>query len=174
MNSIYLFFIISSGSIAVVSFLSRLVDDQPFPYTAKKVFPQWTLSFSVLFLFSCGAAPLIAKTGKHEPFLLLFNTITAIVLFGALLHFVIRKTNQVDKAYPYGEFVIFFLLVSANCAVNFFKWDRWEQTGDIGSQIVSGVLILVITIIILLYLSYRQNENLKKLQEEKNKIATDG
>lgn len=173
-NSIYLFFIISSGSIAVVSFLSRLVDDQPFPYTAKKVFPQWTLSFSVLFLFSCGAAPLIAKTGKHEPFLLLFNTITAIVLFGALLHFVIRKTNQVDKAYPYGEFVIFFLLVSANCAVNFFKWDRWEQTGDIGSQIVSGVLILVITIIILLYLSYRQNENLKKLQEEKNKIATDG
>lgn len=164
-NSVYLFFIVSCGAVAVVSFLSRLVDDQPFLYTTKKAFPTWTLFFTALFLFSCCAAPLIAKVGKHEPFLLLFNTITTIILFGGILLLMARKTNGNSKAYPISEFAIFLVFAVSNCAYNFFRWD--SSTGDIKSQVVSGVLVGGGSIIIVFYLGYLQRKNFKKMKKEK-------
>ena len=163
-NSAYLFFIISCGAIAMISFLSRLVDNQPFPYETKKAFPKWTMFFSALFLISCGAGPLIAKIGKHEPFLLLLNSITTIIIFVFLLWFIVRKTNQSSEEYPIVEFFIFLAFVIANCIVNLYKWDR---TGDIISQLVSGGLILFCAIILLLFLGHLQSKNIKKPQKEK-------
>ncbi len=167
-NSAYLFFIISYGAVAVVSFISRFIDAQPFPYTIKKSFPVQTMFISALFLFSCGAAPLIGKVGKHEPILLLLNTITAITILGFLLKFMDRKADTNGKIYPIWEVAAFLVFVILNCLANFWMWDG---TGDKISQAALGILILTITIVILLYLNHLQGENLRKLQETKSGVA---
>lgn len=163
-NSAYLFFIISCGAIAVMSFFFRLVDNQPFPYTLRQVFPGWTLSFSALFLFSCGAAPLIGKVGKHEPFLLLINTITVTTIFGGLLLFLSCKVDKSNKDYPIVEILTFLAFAIGNCIVNFLSWDR---QGNITTQLVSGFLILGGAIFLLLFILYWKQKNLKKLKAEK-------
>ncbi len=170
-NSLYLFVIVSFGAVAVGVFLFRLMDKQPFSkdndddYTAKRVFPSWTLFASALFLFSCGAAPIYAKIGKHEPVLLCLNTITALIVASFLLKFAVRKTKKNRKEYPIVAFSGFCAFIIFNCAYNFYKWDR---TGDIASQVKSGVTILAIVFFSLLYLNKMQKEALeeKALNEE--------
>ena len=161
-NSLYLFFIIFIGAVAVVSFLSRFIDNRPFPYTSGEVFPTSTLFYSTLFLFSCCVAPLIAKVGKHEPLLLFFNTITTGFIFGWLLWFIGRRANQKDK-YPIVQFVSFMTIDLVIC---FFSFSNWNETRDIMGQIMSGGLILGAANIILLYLNHLRIKNLKLQQED--------
>lgn len=164
MNSIYLFFIILFGAIAAISFFFRLVDQQPFPYTVKQAFPYGTLFFSDVFLFSCGAAPLIAKVGKHEPVLLLLNTFTVFVVFGGLLYFLSCKTDKSEKEYPIIEFLVAIIFAVFNCAINLLRWDR---EGDVFRQIVSGLLFLGLAVFLLLFTRYCHRRNQKKLEENR-------
>lgn len=161
-NSLYLFFIIFIGAVAVVSFLSRFIDNRPFPYTAGEVFPTLTLLYSSLFLFSCCAAPLIAKVGKHEPLLLFFNTITTGSIFAWLLCFIGRRATQKDK-YPIAQFVFFMTIDLVICLVSF---SNWNETRGIMGQIMSGGLILGATNIILMYLNHLRIKNLKIHQKD--------
>lgn len=167
-NSAYLFFIISCGAITAMSFFFRLVDARPFPYTVIQVFPGWTLFFSGAFLFSCGAAPLLAKVGKHEPFLLLINTFTVVVVFGGLLWFLSCKADKSNREYPIVQFFLFLAFAIANCIGNFLLWNK---KGDIISQLVSGLLILGGAIFLLLFTFYWKRKNLKKLETEENRMG---
>ena len=158
-NSIYLFFVISFGILAMGSFLLRLIDKQSLNKTAKQVYPTLTLFFAVVFLFSCSVAPLKMGIGKHEPFLLGINTITAFVTSLFILKFVIRKTENKSKKYPFFEFLILGFAMFAN---SFYSLYKWNGTGDVIGQIRSGICILVVVLSLLLYINYKQSSCIRE------------
>lgn len=165
LNSMYLFIIIFCGAIAVFSFVSRIISKQKFDCTAEEVYPSKTLFWAAVFLISCGAGPIFFGIEKHEPILLLMNSITAFMMAMFLLAYIIHRTENKSKTYPFKQIIGFFVLVGANCLFNFYKWDK---TGDILQQFYSGIAIFVFAVVLLLYiysLQKRDNHSILKKKD---------
>lgn len=159
LNSIYLFLIIFSGTIVVVSFVFRIIDKRKFNYTAKEIYPTKTLFWGGLFLFSCGIGPIFFGIEKHEPILLLMNSITASMIAVFLYVYIVHRTENESNTWlfkPVFGFIVFSII---NCIWNFCEWDK---TGDYLQQFRSGFGILVFVAALLCYVSYKQNKESKK------------
>ena len=158
-NSFYLFFIIFFGTIAVVSFVLRIIDKQKFNYTIEKIYPSKTLIWGDLFLISCSIGPILFGIEKHEPILLLMNSITASVIVILLFVYLVRRTENESKAsikFFFETVFIFIVIAALNCILNFWKWDK---TGDILQQFYSGLVILVFVCALLLYVNILQKRD---------------
>lgn len=152
-NSIYLFIIVFCGVIVFSTFVIRIIDNQNFGKTAKEVYPNMTLFVGILFLISCGAGPLFFNVGKHEPILLIMNSVTACVLIIFLLVFVSRRTENKSNTYPIVRVLLFIIAAGINCIYNCCKCD---EVGDWPSQLFSGGGILAIVLIALLFANKMQ------------------
>lgn len=172
-NSIYLFVIIFSGAIVLGSFVMRIVDTEYFGFTFKKVYPNKTLFFGELFLISCGIGPLCFKLGKHEPILLMMNSISACIIVIFLAVFISRRTedtsdiHKIKRIIAFGihkfKWIILFILIAGiNCAVNFYNWDK---SGNWSQQIFSGVAILIFVLSLLLWLNKVSKRTVNKSLE---------
>lgn len=157
-NSIYLFIIIFCGVILFSTFVIRIIDNQYFGCTAKEVYPSMTLVVGILFLVSCGVGPLCFNTGKHEPILLLMNSISACILIIFLLVFVSRRTENNPNTYPLFRVGLFVIIACINCGYNLYKWDK---SGDWIQQLFSGGAILVIVLFALLFANKMQKSKMK-------------
>jgi len=93
-NSIHLFIIVFAGTLIFTIFALRIVNRQSFCFTAKQVYPKQTLKYVALFLMSCGFGPIVLKSGKHEPFLLAINTLTASIVVICLFVFYYLKNKK--------------------------------------------------------------------------------
>lgn len=153
-NSIYLFIIIFCGTIAVVSFVLRIIDKQKFNCTAEEIYPSKTLFWGGLFLFSCGVGPIFFGVGKHEPILLIINSITACMISIFLFLFIIHRTENKPNTYPIKPVFRFIMFSILNCIWNYCNWDK---TGNILQQFLSGFVIFVFVGELLLYVYIAQN-----------------
>lgn len=162
-NSVYLFIIIFCGVIVFSTFVIRIIDNQDFGCTAKKVYPSMTLVAGILFLVSCGAGPLFFNVGKHEPILLCINSITACTLVIFFFVFVSRRTENESNIYPYKRVILFILAACANCIYNFYRLDG---SGDWLQQFISGGAILLLALSALIWANKMQKSEKKEDKKE--------
>lgn len=161
-NNIYLFVVIISGSIIGSAFFYRIfIDDNPFEFSPKKVYPTATLFCGASFLISC-AVPSYFIEVEITPILLILNTITAFIIALALLYFIIRKSDKRSSEYPFFEFGVFTIFIILNCC--FYIVHNVENVGDILYQFFTGGSILVAVILALYFLS----KNIKKKDNKEN------
>ena len=158
-NSIYLFIIIFCGAIAVLSFVLRIIDKQKFDRTAEEIYPSKTLFWGELFLISCGIGPIFFGIEKHEPILLIINSITAGLISIFLFVFIIHRSENESNTYPFRPVFWFIVFATINCIWNYCKWDK---TGDILQQVFSGLGIFVFVGILLWRVYIKQKEESKK------------
>ena len=154
-NSIYLFIIVFCGSIVVVSFVLRIIDQQRFNHTAVEIYPSKTLFWGELFLISCGIGPIFFENGKHEPILLIMNSITACMISIFLFLFIMRRTENKSNLCPFKPVFWFIIISILNCSWNYYKWDK---TGNISQQIYSGLAIFAFVCELLLYVYITQGK----------------
>lgn len=155
-NNIYLFIVILSGLILGCSFFYRIfIDDKPFDFSPKKVYPTKTLWCGAAYLISCSLPSFFIEV-KIQPVLLLLNTMTAFIVALALLYFVIRKSKPDSVDYPFAEFGLFSLIIFLNCY--FYIVHYVEDIENIFEQLISGGGILSAVIIVLIIL----NKKIKK------------
>ncbi|MCM1235919.1 MAG: hypothetical protein NC489_37990 [Ruminococcus flavefaciens] len=152
-NNIYLFVVILSGLIVGSAFIFRIfIDDTPFDFSPRKVYPTCTLYCGAAFLIFCGLPSYFIEV-EISPILLIFNTITAFIVALALLYFIIRKSNNLSSEYPFMEFGVFTIVTILNCC--FYIIHNVENIGNIKYQFATGGCILIAVILALYVLNKR-------------------
>lgn len=164
-NSIHLFIIVFAGILIFTIFALRIVNRQFFCFTAKQVYPKQTLKYVVMFLMSCGFGPIVLKSGKHEPFLLAINTLTASIVVICLFVFIIRRTKKNSKEYPWMIVSFFLFLIIFNSVLNFMKR---VGTVDVKKELASGIPILGVVSILLIWI------NILQKREDRENNESDG
>jgi len=152
-NSVYIFIIVYCGAIVLTSFVLRVIDKEYFYRTAKEIYPAKTLFFGGLYLISCGASPILFGIEKHEPILLTINSVTAGAIAIFLFVFVARRTENKSNTYPFMTIFGFIAFLCLNCGINFYKWDK---TGNISQQLISGIVIFIFVLALLLWANKMQ------------------
>lgn len=154
-NGIHLFVVIFLGIILMSVFALRLIDKEPFYYTANQIYPMWTLFFSGLFIGSCGFSPLYWGNAKHEVVLLTFITVIALFVTWFFVHLIKNRTQKCSGLYPYWKPILFTMLVTSNLFVNIY-WEKFNL--DKKTQLISGLCILIAVIALTIYID-KQDRN---------------
>lgn len=148
-NGIHLFIVIFLGIILMSVFALRLIDEEPFPFTASQIYPMWTLLFSSLFIGSCGFSPLFWGDAKHEVVLLTFITLIALLVTWFFVYIIKNKTKKRSGLYPLWKPILFSFIVIANLIINIY----WEKINlDKKTQLISGFCILIAVIVLIIYI----------------------
>ena len=143
-NNLYLFVVIISGSFVGCALFYRIfIDDRPFAFSPKEVYPAATSYLGAGFLVSCNIPSFFLEV-KTEPVLLILNTATVFVTAFAFLCFVIRKSDKSNNEYPFAEFGAFSLVLIINCSV--YVVHTVEDIESIAGQFISGGGILMAVI----------------------------
>lgn len=152
-NSVYIFIIVYCGAVALASFVLRIIDHKYFHCTAREIYPAKTLFLGALFLISCGAGPVFFGIEKHEPVLLMMNSITASTIAVFVSVFVARRTENRSNTYPFKRMLLFIVIAGLNCWLNY---DKWDGTGNIPEQLISGSVIFIFVLALLLWTNKMQ------------------
>ena len=145
-NSVHLFVIVFCGVIVTYIFCLRLISEQPFEVSVKKVYPTSTLFFVFLFLVSCGLSPIIWGNAKHEVMLLVFNSLTALIVIWFLFYLIKNKTLKNANEYPYAAPLLFSVLIVLNLFANLFLG---KDGINKKMQFISGFFILLIMLVLI-------------------------
>lgn len=152
-DGMYLFVIVYCGAIALASFVLRIIDRRYFCCTAREIYPAKTLYAGGLFLISCGVGPLFCGIERHEPVLLMMNSVTACVIAIFVAVFVARRTENRLNTYPFSRMFLFIVVMGLNC---WYNYDRWDRTGNIQEQLISGSVIFIFVLSLLLWTNKMQ------------------
>lgn len=162
-NSVYLFVIVYCGAVALASFVLRIIDLEYFHRTAREIYPAKTLFFGGLFLASCGAGPILFGIEKHEPVLLMMNSVTAVAIAIFVAVFVARRTENRSNTYPFRMMILFIAAMGLNCWYNFVRWDK---TGNISEQLISGSVIFIFVLALLLWADKMQQIKTQQIKKQ--------
>lgn len=166
-NNIYLFVVILSGLIVGSAFYYRIfIDDRPFDFSPKKVFPTATLYCGAAFLISCTVPSYFAKV-EIAPILLILNSMTAFIAALVLFYFVIRKSEKCPSEYPFFHFGVFTIVIFLNCCL--YIVHNVENAGNIPYQLVTGGGILT-AVVLGLYITNKKIKEKNGSEEDRRDI----
>lgn len=165
-NSVYIFIITVYGAIVFTTFALRIIDETPFRFKTKQIYPTWTMFYGTLFLISCGSVQLIVHTRKIETILLLFNSLTACAISIGLLFLISHRKENISDTYPIKRILVFIFFIVINLLPCFFDWDIDDE---IKMQLLSGIIIFTFTLVIILFINVKQSKNITKKHNRKDK-----
>ena len=179
-NSMHLLIVVFLGMILFCILAVRVIHSKNYSVPIK--YPTWTIFFVISFLFFCGSfsfAVYGANSERQEWILLLFNTLSfalTVVFFGIYTKKSNERKDNREEYFPYFQVVLFIALAIVNfvatlTCVDFVKWSTDES---IWTELISGSIILVVTIFLLSFIGYMQDNNIiDKTEEELNEKSTD-
>lgn len=166
-NCIHLLFIMFLGIVFFCSFMLRTIKNKEF-YTPI-TYPTGILIIALVFLLCCGFLPTFIEPNEKSPqiYLLLLNTIS--FLLAAWSFYGLTKEHL--NVTPWIQLILFTVIGIGNVIVTFIHidYEKYIKETSIITELVSGFLILVASIVTLSYIRYK-NKLIKKEYKEKTDI----